>query len=170
SFAHLVRTLKSEALSRRRIFDTPPITKTMKTSIRLIALAIGVLLLAVQSSLAQPAFVLDPAFHPTITAPGGQISSGLPQPDGKLIVSGDFQAINGVARNDVARLNSDGSVDESFDPGAVRFYANPSVVQPDGKLVAAGSYVRDDTEFSGLFRLDTNGHPDPMFVVSPDFG
>ena len=61
----------------------------MKTSIKLATLAFGLLLLAAQSSLAQPGFILDPAFHPTVTAPGGVISSGFPQPDGKLIVLGE---------------------------------------------------------------------------------
>lgn len=39
------------------------------------------------------------------------------QPDGKLMIGGDFTQFNGVTRNRVARLNSDGSLDTSFDPG-----------------------------------------------------
>jgi uncharacterized delta-60 repeat protein len=38
------------------------------------------------------------------------------QPGGKTLLAGYFTTINGVARQNVARLNADGSLDESFDP------------------------------------------------------
>jgi hypothetical protein len=40
------------------------------------------------------------------------------QPDGKILVCGYFLQVNGYSRNSVARLNADGSVDESFSPGS----------------------------------------------------
>src|ERR1041385_1431098 len=40
------------------------------------------------------------------------------QPDGKLIIGGYFSTVRGAARNRIARLNSDGTCDTSFDPGA----------------------------------------------------
>jgi uncharacterized delta-60 repeat protein len=40
------------------------------------------------------------------------------QGDGKVVIGGDFTHVDGVARNHVARLNTDGSVDTTFDPGA----------------------------------------------------
>src|SRR5207248_11708004 len=56
--------------------------------------------------------VLDPSF-----------SAVIPQPDGKLLVFGAFSAVRNVsgamvARSCFARLNSDGSLDESFNPGS----------------------------------------------------
>jgi len=36
----------------------------------------------------------------------------------KIIIGGDFTAYNGVGRNHIARLNWNGSLDPSFDPGA----------------------------------------------------
>lgn len=39
------------------------------------------------------------------------------QANGKILIAGDFTAINGVARNRIARLLSDGTLDTSFDPG-----------------------------------------------------
>ena len=94
------------------------------------------------TGLAQPAFVLDSAFRPTITAPGGQISSVIPQPDGKFIVFGEFHAIKGVARNNVARLNSDGSLDESFDLDPLIEYVDRTLLLPDGKLMVVGEASR----------------------------
>ncbi len=38
-------------------------------------------------------------------------------PDGKIIITGTFSEVNGVARNRIARLNPDGSLDETFQPG-----------------------------------------------------
>lgn len=39
------------------------------------------------------------------------------QADGKILILGSFTRIQGVARNSIARLNANGSVDGSFDPG-----------------------------------------------------
>ncbi len=39
--------------------------------------------------------------------------------DGSVYVGGNFTTIDGVARNDVARILSDGSVDSDFDPDVV---------------------------------------------------
>ncbi len=40
------------------------------------------------------------------------------QPDGKILVFGNFQLINGVLKNQIARLNPDGSLDASFNCAA----------------------------------------------------
>jgi hypothetical protein len=36
------------------------------------------------------------------------------QPDGKVLLGGDFFQINGQSRNHMARLNADGSLDPNF--------------------------------------------------------
>ncbi len=40
------------------------------------------------------------------------------QPDGRVVIGGDFTHVDGVARNYLARLNADGSLDASFNPGS----------------------------------------------------
>lgn len=40
------------------------------------------------------------------------------QDDGRIVVAGVFNAVDGIARNGIARLNPDGSVDPTFDPGS----------------------------------------------------
>ena len=47
------------------------------------------------------------------------------QADGRIMVGGYFSSINGTARNRLARLNPDGSVDDAFNPGQA---ANRGVV------------------------------------------
>ena len=66
------------------------------------------------------------------------------QPDGKVLIGGDFTKVspNGgatVTRNHIARLNPDGTLDTAFDPDA-----NDAVyaiaVQADGKILAGGKF------------------------------
>ena len=40
------------------------------------------------------------------------------QPDGKILIGGEFTSVNGTPRNYIARLNPDGSLDTDFDPGS----------------------------------------------------
>lgn len=75
----------------------------------------------------------------------GTIRAVVVQPDGKILIGGDFTTLapNGgptVTRNHIARLNPDGTLDTAFDPNA-----NNSVlaisVQADGKILAGGSFT-----------------------------
>src|SRR5207248_9846602 len=66
------------------------------------------------------------------------------QPDGKILLGGDFTTLspNGgvaVTRNRIARLNPDGTLDAAFNPsanGTVRSIA----VQADGKILVGGFF------------------------------
>ena len=66
------------------------------------------------------------------------------QPDGKILLGGDFTALSpngGVAatRNRIARLNPDGTLDAAFNPNASNsVYA--IAVQADGKILASGTF------------------------------
>jgi len=48
---------------------------------------------------------------------GGNVLASIVQADGKVVIGGSFVAVRGVQRSNIARLNADGSVDMSFDPG-----------------------------------------------------
>ena len=64
------------------------------------------------------------------------------QPDGKILIGGNFTAVGGgtgtaTPRSYLARINADGTVDTSFNPGANNVvYA--LVLQPDGKILVGG--------------------------------
>ncbi|MCW1924475.1 delta-60 repeat domain-containing protein [Luteolibacter arcticus] len=66
------------------------------------------------------------------------------QPDGKILVVGNFTTMNGTARNRVARLNGDGSLDTGFTgpdfAQASGWHVDSLALQADGKLLAGGSY------------------------------
>ena len=71
----------------------------------------------------------------------GIIYSIAVQPDGKIIVVGAFSRINGVSRNRIARLNVDGSLDATFDPGAGADGRIRSVaLQSNGRILIAGDF------------------------------
>ena len=101
------------------------------------------------------------------------------QPDGKIIIGGDFFAYNqDAAANDrVARLNSNGSLDASFNYGLGRGADNPVfalALQPDGKVVIGGSfssYSGDQNAGNRVLRLNTVGAIDTSFNYgSPTLG
>ena len=58
---------------------------------------------------------LDTGFNPGTGATASVYTSTL-QSDGKIILGGLFAFFNGLSRNGIVRLNTNGSVDTSFDP------------------------------------------------------
>jgi uncharacterized delta-60 repeat protein len=85
------------------------------------------------------------------------------QPDGKILVGGRFTTLGGIARNRIGRLNPDGSLDLSFNPGA-----NGPVVtldlQPDGKILVGGAFSELDGWLRyGIGRLYPSGSLDSSF-------
>ncbi len=107
---------------------------------------------------------LDPTFFATGNGSNKyqtNVNDMAVQQDGKIIVVGAFDTINNTPHKSIVRLNSDGSVDESFDFNYPFNSANIRVValQPDGKILIAGSFDL----FSYVLRLDSSGHTDPSW-------
>ena len=68
------------------------------------------------------------------------------QPDGKILIGGDFTTLspNGgaaVTRNRIARLNPDGTLDTAFDPNANGSVVYSIALQADGKILAGGFFT-----------------------------
>ena len=49
---------------------------------------------------------------------GGAVYAIAVQPDGKIVIGGDFSRVNGVKRNNIARLNADRTLDTTWDPNS----------------------------------------------------
>ncbi len=109
--------------------------------------------------------VVDPGFSPG-SGPNSEVKAVAVQPDGKILIGGYFSTYNGVARSRIARVNVDGSLDTSFDPGAgADNVVLDIVVQPDGKILIAGLFVRyDGTLRVSVARINSNGSLDTTFV------
>ena len=85
---------------------------------------------------------LDAAFNPGTGTNGAPRHLAL-QPDGKVLIGGEFTEVDGVARNRIARLNANGTLDTTFNPGAGADYIVNSVsVQPDGKVLIGGWFTQ----------------------------
>ncbi len=95
----------------------------------------------------------------------GTVWAVAPQSDGKVVIGGDFTLAGGLSRSRVARLNADGSLDTTFDPG---LGANSTVytllVQSDGNILVGGAFTQFHTAIHhGLTRLLPSGALDPSF-------
>ncbi|OFW26099.1 MAG: hypothetical protein A3H97_14130 [Acidobacteria bacterium RIFCSPLOWO2_02_FULL_65_29] len=102
---------------------------------------------------------LDQTFNPGVN---GTVFALAVQADGKIVVGGEFTSLGGggsgtTPRNNVGRLNADGSLDNTFNPGSGSFvYA--VAVQQDGKILIGGSRVNADGSPDTSFRgANANG-------------
>ncbi len=103
------------------------------------------------------------------------------QPDGKIVVAG-FAMLGTNQDIALARYNPDGSLDITFGTGGSETFslgvgadtANAVLLQPDGKIVVAGSVVNGHDEDFALIRLFSDGRLDPTFgqngLATLDFG
>lgn len=121
---------------------------------------------------------LDASFDPG-TSTDGDLGTGYSarvhacrvQPDGRVVIGGNFTSINGAARSGIARLNPDGSVDGTFAPGTgtespVRSLALAS----DGSILIGGGFrTVNGGSMSGIARLSTTGTADPQFDPGTGF-
>ena len=93
------------------------------------------------------------------------------QPDGKIIVGGIFSSYNGTSANEIIRLNSDGTVDNTFNSGTgideIIWAIN---VQPDGKILVGGFFSQyNGVPYNCLIRLNSDGSVDNSFTIGTGF-
>lgn len=102
---------------------------------------------------------LDPAFNPVIgTSSGGGMAQIVPQADGKIMIAGGFSGVNGFNRTNVARLNSDGSLDQTYNSSTGAIISR-IWIQPHGKYILGFGFPT-----RSLGRRNTDGSIDPNFT------
>lgn len=93
------------------------------------------------------------------------------QSDSKVIAVGDFVAYSGSTANRIVRINTNGTLDTTFNTGTglgnAAYNAN---IQSDGKIIVAGAF----TTYSGstnnyIVRINTNGTRDTTFTLGTGF-
>ncbi len=84
---------------------------------------------------------LDTSFN-TGTSSNGEVRSIVFQPDGKILIGGTFTTYNGTARNRVARINADGTLDATFTPAGTNGPVSSVGLQADGKVVVGGNFTQ----------------------------
>ncbi len=105
-------------------------------------------------------------FHSASIGADGDVWVIRVQPDGKILLGGAFTQVNGFSRNRIARLNSDGSLDFTFDTAGdgVNNRIHDIEIQPDGKIVIGGSFSEVSGQSrNGIARLNANGRLDTTF-------
>ena len=133
-------------------------------------LFVSALFLSAVAAFAQSPSAAD-GFDPNVD---GNVYVLATQADGKLLVAGQFTSLRpggGVSaiRNNLARLNPDGSVDATFDPNA-NGPIRALVLQPDGRIVIGGDFTSlqpngatATTTRNRVARLNANGTLDLTF-------
>ncbi|RYZ13646.1 MAG: hypothetical protein EOO70_08385, partial [Myxococcaceae bacterium] len=87
--------------------------------------------------------------------------------DGKVLIGGSFTTISGTARSGLARLNPNGSLDTSFNPGTGENAMIYSLaLQSDGKVLLGGAFTSiNGTTRNRVGRLNADGSLDMGFDV-----
>lgn len=121
---------------------------------------------------------LDPTFTPYASIYKYNNASAMAlQQDGKIIIAGfGLRNSGGVYKLSVIRLNTDGTLDNSFNAtagpddtyAAINLNAIKTIaIQPDNKIVLGGSFTAwGGKPVSGVVRLDANGQEDPTFSLT----
>jgi uncharacterized delta-60 repeat protein len=109
---------------------------------------------------------LDTSFV-TGTGFGQYVYTTYIQSDGKILVGGTFNIYNGTVANRIIRLNSDGSIDSSFNIGTG---PNNTVfgidVGTDGKIYLIGDFTFfNGLSYNKIVKLNSDGSVDTSFTV-----
>ena len=129
---------------------------------------------------------LDSTFNPN---PNGAVSELALQSDGSIVLGGSFSGLQPNAtgfianRYDIARVNTTGALDPSFDPG-LNGTVNTITINPDGSLFIGGNFnevqVGGAVLIGGAFstiqgfaatnlgRLNSDGTFDSSYLAHPD--
>ena len=117
---------------------------------------------------------LDTVFNPSSDK---QVNAIALQSDGKVLMGGLFTTLNTgaatqVIRNQLARINANGSVDSAYAPnagGPTGSVINSLTVQTDGRILVGGAFANfGGTASSNLARFTTGSVPDPLFTPNAD--
>jgi uncharacterized repeat protein (TIGR01451 family) len=115
----------------------------------------------------------SPAPLPEVNLPlhrAGSVAAIVRQPDGGIVIGGNFRSVNGVARANLARLRPDGTLDPDWNPGANN---GVSLLASDasGAIYAGGGF----TQIGGVARArlarlagSGSGAVDPGWAPQPN--
>ena len=110
---------------------------------------------------------VDTTFNVGI-GPNNTVTSMVTQSDGKILIAGSaFTTYSGSASTRIARINTDGTRDATFNVGTgLNVNTFDMKVQSDGKIIAAGGFTTySGSTNSGIVRINPNGTKDTTFNV-----
>ena len=103
------------------------------------------------------------------TGPDGAVRAIELQPDGKIVIGGEFTHFNGASRVRLARLNNSGTLDNTFDPGTgPNYHVLCVALQTDGQMLIGGQFSQyRGTNRNYLARITATGALDTTFNPGP---
>ncbi|MGB0579372.1 MAG: beta strand repeat-containing protein [Limisphaerales bacterium] len=113
---------------------------------------------------------IDTTFDPGLgaaTTSGSPIGTIVQQPDGRILIGGEFDVFQNTAVGRIARLNNNGTLDSSFNPGG-QGLASGNIREiellSDGRIIAVGNIVSyNGTGTDHFIRLSSTGALDTSF-------
>jgi uncharacterized delta-60 repeat protein len=145
--------------------------KRMNSFIRTFTILLSILIFTLASPAAGE---VDPTFNASVHVDQNDVVKVIvTQPDGKHLIGGNFTVINGAARIGIARINADGTIDNSFFPpvfydiqtSALGSTIKTIALQADGKILVGGKFLIAGSMYRSLVRLNSNGSIDNTFNV-----
>jgi uncharacterized delta-60 repeat protein len=139
---------------------------------RLVFTAISFLFFASTRLLHAQAGALDFTFNPGSGADAPIYCMAF-QTNGQIVIGGNFAHFNGANQSCVARLNADGSLDSSFNPGVGPFgsislpIVDALAVQPNGDIIIGGPFFYlNGLSWNQPARFRVDGSVDTSFNTS----
>jgi uncharacterized delta-60 repeat protein len=113
----------------------------------------------------------DPSFDPQPGA-GSTVLAVAAQGNGGVLVGGNFRTFQGVPRDALVRLHSNGRLDTSFVPPLIHYHTVYAIaVLPDDKIIVGGHASGPGASSFGTFlRLHPNGALDTSFAEAGGIG
>lgn len=108
---------------------------------------------------------IDTSFHAGGGIPG-YVYTMAEQPDGKIILAGNFTSYNDTSYASILRIYANGVIDTTFNPGSgPDNMIKCCKIQPDGKLLVAGLFTTFNGAMAkGIVRLNADGSIDNTFI------
>lgn len=110
---------------------------------------------------------IDTNFTPSHTGFNSYTTSLGIDTNGKLIIGGDFTKYNGITRNRIARINTDGTLDTTFTTTGTGLNQRVNTLEFDtnGKIIIGGYFTSyNGTSRNYIARLNSDGTLDTSFI------
>lgn len=114
---------------------------------------------------------IDSSFNYGTGFTGGAVNSLVIDSGGKLYVAGAFTNYNGTSINRIIKLNTDGTIDSSFNVGTgFNGQVRSLKIDSNGKIIALGDFTTyRDVSANRIVRINTDGTRDATFNVGTGF-